>query len=84
MEKMRKQTTEAQMMKLLRVAVQNTDCDQDGDVSFMKDSDEETDTVEIEEEEWIQSMKGSTAIAIERMKAANEMASDNGDCIASR
>ena len=28
----------------------NTDCNQDSDVSFMKDSDEEIDTVEIEEE----------------------------------
>ena len=48
----------------------NTDCDQDSDVSFMKDSDEEIDTVQIEEEEWIEYMKISTRIAIERMKAA--------------
>ena len=32
----------------------NTDCDQDSDVSFMNDTDEEIDTAEIEEEEWIE------------------------------
>ena len=47
----------------------NTDCDQDSDV-FMKDSDEEIDTVQIEEEEWIEFMNRSTAIAIKRMIAA--------------
>ena len=31
-----------------------TDCDQDSDVCFMKDSDDEIDTAEIEEEEWIE------------------------------
>ena len=51
MEKGKKQTTVTQMMQLPRVAVQNIDCDQDSDVSFVKDSDEEIDTVEIEEEE---------------------------------
>ena len=35
----------------------------------MKDTDEEIDTAEIEEEEWIEYMKRSTATAIERMKA---------------
>ena len=44
--------------------------DQDSDVSFMKDSNGEIDTVEIEEEEWIEHLKRSTAIAIERIKAA--------------
>ena len=39
----------------------NTDCDQDSDVSFMKDTDEEIDTAEIEEEEWIEYIKRSTA-----------------------
>ena len=47
----------------------NTDCDQDSDVSIMKDTDEEIDTAEIEEEECIEFMKRSTATAIERMKA---------------
>ena len=31
----------------------NTDCDQDSDNSFTKGTDEEIDTAEIEEEEWI-------------------------------
>ena len=48
----------------------NTDCDQDSDVSFMKDTDEEIDTAEIEEEEWIEYTKRRTATAVERMKEA--------------
>ena len=32
----------------------NTDCDQNSDVSFMNDTDEEIDTAEIEEEDWIE------------------------------
>ena len=31
----------------------NTDWDQDSDISFMKDTDEEIDTADIEEEDWI-------------------------------
>ena len=58
------------MMKVQRVAIQNTDCDQDSDVCFVKETDEEIDTAEIQEEEWIEYMKRSTATAIERMKAA--------------
>ena len=48
----------------------NTDYDQDNDISFMKDTDEEIDTGEIEEEDWIEYMKRSTATAVEKMKAA--------------
>ena len=50
----------------------NTDCDQDSDISFMKDTDEEIDTsdIEEEEEEWIEYMKRSTDVAIEPMKRA--------------
>ena len=48
----------------------NTDCDQDSDVSFMNDTDEEIDRDEIEEEDWIEHMKRSTAVAGEGMKAA--------------
>ena len=48
----------------------NTDYDQDKDISFMKDTDEEIDTDEIEEEDWIEYMKRSTATAVEKMKAA--------------
>ena len=35
----------------------NTDCDQDSNVSFMKDTNEEIDAAEIEEEEWIEYVK---------------------------
>ena len=35
----------------------NTDCDQDSDVSVMNDTDEEIDTAEIEEEQWIEYMR---------------------------
>ena len=48
----------------------NTDCDQDSDISFMNDTDEEIDTAEIEEEDWINYMKRSTVEAMERMKTA--------------
>ena len=48
----------------------NTDCDQDSDVSFMKDIDEVIGTGEFEEEDWFEYMKRSTAAALERMKAA--------------
>ena len=44
--------------------------DQDSDISFMKDTDEEIDTGEIEEEDWIEYMKRSTATAVDRMKTA--------------
>ena len=46
----------------------NTDCDQDSDTSFRQDTDEEIDTADIEEEEWIEYMKRSTDEAMERMK----------------
>ena len=48
----------------------NTDHDQDSDFSFMKDNDAEIDTGEIEEEDWIEHTKRSTATAVEEMKAA--------------
>ena len=38
----------------------HSDCDQDSDISFMNDTDEEIDTAEIEEEDWIEYMKRST------------------------
>ena len=31
----------------------NTNCDQDSDITFMSDTDEEIDTAEFEEEDWI-------------------------------
>ena len=46
----------------------NTDCDQDSDISCMRDTEEEIDTSETEEEDWIEYMTRSTAIAVERMK----------------
>ena len=69
MEKMKKRTTEAQMMKQQSVAVQ-TQIATKTVTSLMKDTDEEIDTAEIEEEEWIEYTKRSTATAIERMKVA--------------
>ena len=63
-----KKITEALMKKLWRVA--NTECDQDSDVSFTKDTDEVIDTAQFEEEHWIEHIKRSTATAVERMKAA--------------
>ena len=36
----------------------------------MKDTDEDIDSAEIEKEEWIEYMKRSKALAVERMKAA--------------
>ena len=47
-----------------------TDRDQDSDISFMNDTDEEIDTAEIEEEDWIEYIKRSTDEAMERMKTA--------------
>ena len=57
------------MKKLLKGSSSNTDCDQDSDVSVMKDTDEEMDTAEIEEEDWVEYMKRSTATPVERLKA---------------
>ena len=70
MKKTKKQTTEAQMKKTAEGSSSNTDCDQDRDISFMKVTDEDIDTADIEEEEWIEYMKGSTDEAMERMKSS--------------
>ena len=48
----------------------STNCDQDSDISFMKDTDEEIDTAMIDEEDWVEYMKRSTEEAMERMKPA--------------
>ena len=40
----------------------NTDCDQDSHISFMNDTDEDIDTSEIEEEDWVEYMKCSTQL----------------------
>ena len=46
------------------------DCDQDSDAPFMKDTDGEIDTVEIEEEDWMEYMKRRTAAAVVQMRIA--------------
>ena len=48
--------------------ISNTNFDQDSDISFTNDTDEETDTEVIEEEDWIEYMQRSTDEAIEQMK----------------
>ena len=45
----------------------NTHKDQDSDVSFENDTEEEIDTTEIEEEDWIEYVKRSTNDAIEKI-----------------
>ena len=67
MKKTKKQTTEAQMRKLPTVAVQTQIV---SDISFMEDTDEEIATGEIEEEDWMEFLKRSTSMAVERMKTA--------------
>ena len=44
--------------------------DVDSEVTFEEDSDEEMDTIEIEEEHWIEYMKRSTADALDKMERA--------------
>ena len=48
----------------------NSDCDQDSDVSFIKDSEEDMEEIENEEEEWIDYLMRSTKETEERMKSA--------------
>ena len=48
----------------------NADRDKDRDISFMNDTDEEIDTAEIEEEDWIEYIKRSTDEAMQRMETA--------------
>ena len=42
----------------------------DSEVTFEEDSDEEMDTIEIEEEDWIEYIKRSTADALDKMERA--------------
>ena len=44
--------------------------DVDSEVTFDEDSDKEMDTIEIEEEDWIEYMKRSTADALDKMERA--------------
>ena len=48
----------------------NAGRDQNSDISFMNETDEEIDSAEIEEEDWIEHMKTSTDEAMQRMKTA--------------
>ena len=48
----------------------NTHNDKDSDICFESDTDDEMDTSEIEEEEWIEYTKRSTDEAIEKMENA--------------
>ena len=47
-----------------------TQNDGDGEVSFEDDADEETDTIVIEVEDWIEYIKRSTEDAMEKMERA--------------
>ena len=62
-----KRAREALKMKTMMDTVQ-TQIAIKTDISFMNDTDEEIDTAEIEEEEWIEYMTRSTEEAMERMK----------------
>ena len=44
--------------------------DVDSEVTFDEDSDKEMDTIEIEEEDWIEYIKRSTADALDKMERA--------------
>ena len=44
--------------------------DVDSEVTFEEDSDEEMDTIEIEEEDWIEYIKRSTVDALDKMERA--------------
>ena len=44
--------------------------DVDSEVTFEEDSDKEMDTIEIEEEDWIEYIKRSTADALDKMERA--------------
>ena len=48
----------------------DTDCDQDSEVCSAEDSDKDIDTAEIQQEDWIESMKRRTAAAEEEMRKA--------------
>ena len=50
--KTKKQTTEAQMKKLQKVAVPTQIATKTATISFMNDTEEEVDTSETEEEDW--------------------------------
>ena len=44
--------------------------DVDSEVTFDEDSDKEMDTIEIEEEDWIENSERSTADALDKMERA--------------
>ena len=47
---------------------QSTKSKVDSEVTFEEDSDEEMDTIEIEEEDWIEYIKRSTVDALNKME----------------
>ena len=50
----------------------------------MKDTDEVIDTGEIDEQDWIEYMKRSTSIAVERITQKNEKALGSENCNATK
>ena len=70
MKKTKMLTTEVQMKKLQRVAVQTQIATKTATFPCMKDTDEEIFTSKIEEEDWTEYRKRSTATAVEKTKAA--------------
>ena len=50
----------------------NTHYDQHSAISFIKDTDEEIDTGDIEEEDWIECMNRSTATAVEKDESSQK------------
>ena len=66
MRKQKKNMNTAKTRKAEEGISSNTDCDQHSEVSFMGDTDEDIDTAEIEEEDWIEYTKRSTRLAEEK------------------
>ena len=60
----------ALMMKAVMVRAQNLKMMWDSGVTFVEDSEKDIDTIEIEEEDWIDYIKRSTADALDKMEHA--------------
>ena len=58
------------MMKGVMVRAQNLKDDADSGVTFDEDSEKDIDTIEIEEEDWIDYIRRSTADALDKMEHA--------------
>ena len=57
--------------KLMKETARIQDVIKDSNVSFQSDLDDDMDTAEVEEEEWIEYIKRSTRDAEENMRTAN-------------